>query len=105
MTKLVIASKFEVDGPLTDRNFFKSLPDPISLRVENARFISILQADANFKTGFSGMFTSGIRGGDLTEKKRDTEHIIHTYTVRNITKDVAQNQNRLGLLLDESGSI
>lgn len=49
----------------TERNFFRSLPDAISRRIAKPLLISILSAAATCRTGSSGIWTSGKRGGDL----------------------------------------
>lgn len=53
---------------LTLRNFFKSLPVPISRKRTKARLISILIAEAASRTQSSGITTCGMCSGDLVEK-------------------------------------
>ena len=66
--QFLLSSRFE----LTEMNFLRSLPDAISRREENPRLISILSPDASWRTGSSGIWTSGIFGGDLTENQPST---------------------------------
>lgn len=47
------------------RNVFKSLPEPIACKAANPRLISIVNADANWRIGSSGIWTTGMRGGAL----------------------------------------
>lgn len=49
----------------TARNFFKSFPDAVSWIDARALLTSILKAEAMPTTIFSGISTSGIRGGAL----------------------------------------
>lgn len=59
----------------TERNFLRSLPDAISLNRAKTRLISILRAEANCKTGSSGMCTCGIFGVVLIKIK--TTNLIY----------------------------
>nr|AFK40185.1 unknown [Lotus japonicus] len=59
---------------MTERNFLRSLPDAISLSTAKARLISALRAEANCKTGSSGMCTCGIFGGLLLIKEDPLDH-------------------------------
>jgi len=49
----------------TIRNFFRSRPCPISLKVAKPLLISYLSDSATFTAKSSGILTSGMFGGDL----------------------------------------
>lgn len=53
---------------LTLRNFFKSLPVPISRKTTKARLTSDLIAEAASRTHSSGITTCGMCSGDLVGK-------------------------------------
>jgi len=63
-----ISTKSVGRNQLTLRNFFKSLPVPISRKTTKARLSSILIAEAASTRHSSGITTCGMCSGDLVEK-------------------------------------
>lgn len=66
----------------TIRNFFRSCPRPISLKVAKPLLISNLTERATLTARSSGIFTSGMLGGDLKKlQDRNYSHKLNIFTI------------------------